>query len=139
MIKEIKTEKFEGLAVLVPPYGTAHVLDLKQYKILGKAKELTEEQCADIMPKPVPLVDTDGNQTGSNYLSGSAKSDFNNLLHYIHGCYSINPYEKFKGAKLVHAQGSVPTAEMIIEEVNRKYDEAQKHTGTWLILKKISS
>jgi len=75
MIKKIKTEKFEGLALLVPddasdfsiesPDSLAFISgeysDLKieqlsdgyPWEILGKATEMTEEQCAEIVDAPM--------------------------------------------------------------------------------------
>jgi len=92
MIKQIKTEKFEGLAVMVPEdandfelsfwnYQRQMYLDTKSvlifesrsdrrkqirqdrphvilpendYLVLGKATELTEERCAEIVPSIIP-------------------------------------------------------------------------------------
>jgi len=76
MTKEIKTEKFKGIAILAPEieewgcelrgrtgrntllsfYGNAEAIELPdgEWEIINHSNpELTEEQCADILPKPL--------------------------------------------------------------------------------------
>jgi hypothetical protein len=160
MIKEIKTEKFEGLAMLVPDSMTEecsfypNALTYKvsgvtvceslptayhdgKWIVLGKATELTEEQCAGIMPKSVRVLGSDFKQTGSTYLTETARGDFDQFLRYILCAYSVNPYEKFKGAKLVHSAGDPDTADRIVKEVKLRFEQAQASTGTWLIIQKL--
>jgi hypothetical protein len=180
MIKEIKTEKFEGLAVLVPdgfkggvanmgyltgkmdnpanrihekhfnsPYAIQKQLDRVNklpeyvdapaiklpegdYKIIGKAIELTEEQCETIAVKN-PLIAYEMN----------FRRCFNLLMRKIE-CYSENPLGK-KPERLVPFMGRGHYSENQLERIERfnselrKWEEAEKQTGTWLILQKISS
>ena len=179
MIKEIKTEKFEGLAVLVPdgfksgvanmgyltgkmdnpatrihekhfnsPYAIQKQLDRVNklpeyvdapaiklpegdYKIIGKASELTEEQCKSIARQnPLMPVQT-------------LKHRFAALMHSME-CYPINPLGK-KPERMVPLMGRGSYTENQLERIERFnielkiWEEAEKKTGTWLIIQKISS
>ena len=109
MIKEIKTEKFEGLAVLVPdgaydyrimyhnlfgyrlPGEGNRCFTLpvgNDYQIIGKATELTEEQCQRIMPLPAISA-----KYGDPYQYCPAKDSFNTLLYEL-GCYVLGENNK---------------------------------------------
>lgn len=158
MTKEIKTEKFEGLVVLVPDDATdfridyasyvvlswsnetgsdAFRLDNCRYKILGKATELTEEQCADIMPgEDIGLL----GMVFKNYINPSdpfcdAKQSFKSFMHSLE-CYSVNPYGE-KPEFVFGEYGKSPIEFNRFELDMFKWQEAQSNTGTWLILKKL--
>lgn len=154
MIKEIKTEKFEGLAVLVPDDAydftnnlASHQIDYVQdinfnesvlkmsgcillknhwnepIQILGKATELTEEQLELILPNTHPY---------------RRPSHFYEILK-ANECYTVNPYGKDKGLYIVHHLGDAATAAKIILAYQKKWDEAEATTGTWIILQKLPS
>jgi hypothetical protein len=179
MIKEIKTEKFEGLAVLVPdgfkggvanmnyligyvdnpktmihekhfnsPYAIQKQLDrvgklpefialpaIKlphgEYMIVGKSSELTEDQC-EFIARQNPLMPVQ-----------TFKQRFNALMHSME-CYSINPLGK-KPERMVPFMGRGHYTENQMDRIERFnielriWEEAEKKTGTWLILQKISS
>ena len=149
MIKEIKTLKFEGLAVLIPNNKTdISALDLvtlicdrenyhphERVSLLGKINELTEEQCAEIMPKYKLGNHNCGYHDTINrpdVLFSTAKDAFKSMLKEL-GCYSVNPL-----------QSSPPTTDILFYDSIHDYDvsvekwkEAQANTGTWLILKKL--
>lgn len=169
MIKEIKTEKFEGLAVLMPelfvkataymgylivtihneasyiaedqffpPDKLQRALDRVRnipeykdvpyklpdgdYKVIGKATELTEEQCAQIVPQ---MKDTSYPFEIEEY-----KVTFDNLLQSME-CYSVNPYGDER--KDVPDLGAFT---QMMRQKHREWQEAQANSGTWLILKK---
>lgn len=163
-IKEIKTENFEGLAVLVPddfkdyagannnelfywtetctqstgdyPYSV-HVPNIKEYKILGKANELTEEQCETITPCVY-----DGREDvnvmgliyecydGSDFTCNTAKESFASLMQSIR-CYSVNPVPNPEPQFDERGNGGY------CETWVKDYEKAQANTGTWIILKKL--
>lgn len=171
MIKEIKTEKFEGLAVLVPEwyvssfanmgYLVIQVMNEKtfigedemfppdrleralervsklpeyitlpaiklpdgEYKILGKATELTEEQCAEIVSQ---MKDSTYPFEVEEY-----KVTFENLMHSLE-CYSVNPCGDKSSFLDMKAFEKV---DAWLERA-KKWQDAQENTGTWLILKK---
>jgi hypothetical protein len=167
MIKEIKTETFEGLAVLVPDdarnfdigrwagrrlifnQGKYEVDNMKtgsielsldsEYEILGKATELTEEQCEDISPYECPNQWCEGGYIDQGYNEKwicdycQEEEDkespnierFASLLQSL-GCYAVNPY----GDKPSILNNDVWYSE-------EQWQEAQANTGTWLIIGKI--
>ena len=131
MIKEIKTEKFDGLAVLVPddyagsianmgylivmvtnpatlihekhfnsphaiqkqldrvnklpPFASLPAIKLPdgEFKILGRADHLTEEQCQTIMPLPAISA-----RYGDPYQYSPARISFTDLLITEYDCYT---------------------------------------------------
>lgn len=178
MIKQINTYKFEGLAVLVPddadkicishnaawynlsyrlpgakpmPFGWTHnqLPDCK-WEILGKATELTEEQCAEIahigMDYHEPAYKNYISESDAifKYPFGTAKESFSSFMDSIE-CYSINPYsdpkERYRCRDCADSDGLCCNEDMIKycdPHIHlEKYNEAQKNTGTWLILKKL--
>lgn len=162
MIKEIKTERFEGLAVLVPkgtldnpPYITwltptagignqwlgwtfKHGVELPQgsWEIIGKATELTEEQCAEI-------VDVAGffDFGFGRYKSYSendksvifAGQSFESLMKSLE-CYSVNPLPDPEDTM---RQGNGYVYYGATDEEFEEYERIQSRTGSWIILKKI--
>jgi hypothetical protein len=161
IVKEIKTDRFKGLAVLVPnrasefsiesPNILAFMLDntpndikIDQlygytYEILGKATELTEDQCADITLLPM-IREKDG-QLGFMIscmdieiypTAVSAVQDFMQSLE----CYSENPYEESYNLIEEHFENNKCNITEV-ETVTELFEEAETNTGTWLILKKI--
>jgi len=180
MIKEIKTEKFEGLAVLVPddyagsmanmgylvvmvtnpatlihekhfnsPYAIRKQLDRVSklpdfvslpaiklpdgdYKILGKATDMTEEQCAEIVEvkKAGLFIDymTEKPKYHLRYYD-SAKESFASLMQ-VNECYRKNPFEAVFTNNTVFGN-------RIAECSKDAYITADRSTGTWLILQKL--
>lgn len=156
MIKEVKTEKFEGLAVLVP--DDAHTffihplmcilgwtdgngsnfsnLEYLKCEILGKATELTEEQCAEIInsdewPMTVKgfLYWPDFNNI-DDQVTETAKEAFETLTESME-CYYENPIAP--PIERLQYGGGYAMRQSEVDE----YEKAQKQTGTWLILKKL--
>jgi hypothetical protein len=181
MIKEIKTEKFEGLAMLMPnwfvsafanmgylvvqvqnektfmgedqmfpPDRLQRALDRVNklpenitlpaiklpdgdFKILGKATQLTEEQCEEVIPDP--MIRKPDNRKGfmidimDTEIYPTAKEAFSAFLDSL-GCYSVNPYKK-----PADDDYSFYTDRNI--SIQEEWQEAQANTGTWLILQKL--
>lgn len=168
MIKEIKTEKFQGLALLVPDgsHNFSTAVDstgkylqffIGQYdddgddlggelkltenpylklKILGKATELTEEQCMLIVPENLngyreecyPDFTPSTNDLSCAYVN--AKLSFASLMQSL-GCYSLNPVNKPNPCG--NGVDFIEYDPVWVKE----YDTAQANTGTWLILQKL--
>lgn len=168
MIKEIKTDRFEGLAVLVPDDAYAftnelasHQIDyiqdtefnegflnmsscilLKNYwnhplQIIGKATELTEEQCAEIVDNEEDFDPDDMDLCGDDYEPNIIYKNYgrkrknvreftfnkatDSLLSLMQSleCYSVNPY----GDRAFNSGAG-------------KWQEAQANVCTWIILRK---
>jgi hypothetical protein len=181
MIKEIKTEKFEGLAVLVPngSHNFGIAVDSKgkylqffigeydedgddlggelkvtddprmKLKILGKATQLTEEQCAEIAPYECPNQWCEGGYIDQGYNEKwrcdycQEEEDkenpnierFASLMQSL-GCYSLNPYGE-KPEFVFDNYGKSPAEFNRFELDMFKWQLAQANTGTWLIIGKI--
>lgn len=156
MIKEIKTEKFEGLAVLVPEnasdlvYPKIGIVDLyfllkngqyesviipqnkNGYEIMGKATELTRQNCADIVKYiGLPWNAYKDYTNNSNWFNNPIQS-FKSLLYSL-GCYSENPIP------VPEPQGNGIDEMDYCQTWIKDYEEAQGFTGTWLILKKLTN
>jgi len=161
MIKEIKTEKFSGLAMLVPDDATKFslkktkkgkpdqlhyfipytcdavsnqrlvILPSEDYLFVGKATELTEEQCAEITPNSFYGRFIDYNMLEVN--CGTAKESFASLMQSLQ-CYSVNPLSDPEGTM---RQGDGYVYYSASDEEFEEYEKAQANTGTWLILKKL--
>lgn len=144
MIKEIKTAKFSGLAVLVPDDYYELRISLKKTdhliyrqgefysnwiqlpfacELLGKSTELREEQCYDIVEAWV-IVEAWLSYTT---LSFTFKEIIPKFMHSI-GCYSVNPFGEKPTETFNHPDWEFTRA---------KWEEAQANTGIWLVLKKL--
>jgi len=173
MMKEIKTEKFEGIAVFVGNdyydfaikkseflYPGQNVLTYKSpviwdkyqkegwswetkcesgMEILGKSTELTEEQCANIIPSLVPgnVLKSIGVSVlypmfNSDRKSLNAKTAFASLMQSI-GAYSVNPY----GEKEPEDISDLGAFTQMMRQKWKNWKQAQANTGTWLILRRV--
>jgi len=170
MIKKIKTEKFEGLAVLVPDDAINFIFSVdhtgkylnwddglfdeegfaeggelfltndsrNKFKIVGKSTELTEEQCAEIVSIGMDYYEP----AYKNYVAeadslfkypfDTAKESFASLMESI-GCYAVNPY----GEKEPEDISDLGAFTQMMRQKWVKWQEAQKQTGIWVILKKL--
>jgi len=166
MIKEIKTEKFEGIAVLVPDGGywptlkyvkysdgkEYHMVDYyfgpnhtggfilwykdfggrKKYpekdglKVIGISSDIMEEECAEIVKDWI----------GYYPICYSSKEIFIKKLESL-GCYSVNPFPKPD----INAEKYTPISDDVKDTLFMndwdQWENAQEHTGTWLILRKV--
>ncbi|SFE55466.1 hypothetical protein SAMN03003324_00876 [Pedobacter antarcticus] len=177
MIKELKTEKFEGLAVLVADgYYCAEIESVPEEKffqlnflldntdeesgffgdpvvwsielpfdckILGKATDLTEYECAGIVQ---PLWNGFMNyllinEPVGNYkrlVKETTKESFDSLMQSL-GCYPVNPFAGIFTPRIAKDKkdlGSV-LGEVIYNDMRELWKEAEANTGTWLILQKL--
>jgi len=156
MIKEIKTDKFEGLALLVPDNtsnyrlmdsvslfsGDSSICKLPyRCKILGKSTELTEEQCAEIVEMFSMEKRINGKKTYVSYnsmgLHLTAKESFESLMQSLQ-CYSVNPYGENKPFYSGQSDYDDPYGNKGRKE-HEQWQQAQANTGTWVILKKIKN
>jgi hypothetical protein len=159
MIKHIKTEKFEGLAVLVPDdarnfdigrwagrrlifnQGKCEVDNMKtgsielgldsEYEILGKANELTEEQRRSIVSFEYDnlLFDCIG-ELFRNYLNHSDP-----VLDSVQAFNSLmESLECYSFNPYTHPSKLSPIG---YNKNKQKWKEAQANIGTWLIIGKI--
>jgi len=160
MVKEIKTKKFEGLAVLVPDdagkfsikktrkgyadqlhYYVPYTLDVvsnqrlvilqgEGYEVLGKATELTEEQCAEIVDYKTTGYFKSYAYKNADFIFNTAKESFTSLMQSLE-CYSVNPLNP--PIERLQYGGEYTMRQSEIDE----YEEAQANTGTWIILRKL--
>jgi hypothetical protein len=143
MIKEIKTEKFEGLAVLVPEraHNFSTAVDSKgkylnffigQYydggDDLGGELKLTDDSSMKtrILGKATELTKANLELILPDTFAKRRSSHFQDILKAL-WCYSINPFGERPINSMFH--------DMRIRQ--RIWDRAQANTGTWLILQKL--
>ena len=114
MIKIIKTEIFEGVAVLAPENAKdirmihhntklgwliddrlfhETLLPYCNYLILGEANELAEEQCSEIVEATVEILDWPINTDMPNVREVTSRESFKKLLYKI-GCYTLDAFNK---------------------------------------------
>lgn len=146
MIKQIKTEKFDGVAVLVPNDAKTFITDYNfliidlcqstqkmihipfgRIEILGKATELTEVQCAGIVPQM--------KDPGYPFEIEDYKITFENMMQSLE-CYSVNPYgcrPNDESMKYKRYSDGVSWHDHLVNE----WQKTEQNTGTWLILKRL--
>ena len=156
MIKEIKTEKFEGLAVLVPDGAHGYF-----YSVDSKGKYLTsnsgtfdndgddegfEIKISDdsrrtfkILGKATELTEEQLKLIIPDTFRRRRFSHFQDILE-AQGCYSVNPYAGiFRPHLSTPEKGNLGEiiAGVIYNDVKQLFLEAEANTGTWLILQKL--
>lgn len=165
-IKHIQTEKFKGIAIQLPNkvyhfklnYHTiskmwtlydsrnkkweftiptlltnkGHVM----YHMIGKAHELSEEQCAEIVPLQewCHYFDYQLSRGHLQNYCDTAKESFNSYLNSIE-CYSTNPHIKPDDEK--YAPITDEDKDSLFLHDWMVWTKAELNTGTWIILETI--
>lgn len=167
MIKEIKTQKFEGIAVLLPedfkeiagsnnnelfywtdtctqsmgdyPYSV-HVPNVLKYDIIGFVKDITEEHAAEIVEFSTQQYTVRHYKNYCQHKIGVYVYEFKKAKESFQSLMqSIGCYSvnPLSDPELTMRQGDGYVYYSASDEDFEEYEKAEANTGTWLILKKL--
>lgn len=129
MIKEIKTDRFEGVALLIPD-GKTDISVKDIVKMLNSMDSYHPDDRWIVFDKATELKNTHLEMILPDTFSGRRYSHFQDILKSME-CYSVNPYGE--EPKDIPDLGAFTQA---IRKKHQQWKKAQETTGTWIILKK---